>query len=214
MRTPGTPGFKPSLLLMVLATLTVACAGSTRQMISLPEVEGAPHGGTVVLFRVTVESDGKLMRAMLSPLPRWKWHYLVNVGPRSHPLDTGRTFAAGQLDSMLSRDAGWGFLTLKPGAYQIAFAAYRTKFAMPDAQSAALGFGQSNASQLEVASDVRLLYVGTFAFTCHNVERWWFYEEHECTKLEVSDEEELARQVAALSLGRFGPMQKALASTR
>ncbi|HTS55656.1 MAG TPA: hypothetical protein VMH26_20495, partial [Burkholderiales bacterium] len=185
-------------------------------MTRLPEAGGlrgaAPHG-TVVVFRVAVEEDGKPIQATLSTRPRWKWHYLVNVGPPPRPLDTGRTFAAGQLDAT-SSDAGWGFLTLPPGTYHLAFAAYRTKFAMPGAQRAALGFGQSGASQFEVPADANVLYVGTFALTCHRVDRWWFYEEHECTKLEVRDEEGLAGQVASTSLSRFGPMRTALASTR
>jgi hypothetical protein len=217
MQMPSTLGLEPSLLLIAIATLAVACAGSTGQMTSLPKAGGAARGGgasgTVVLFRVAVDDDGKPVQAMLSTLPRWKWHYLVNVGPPPQPLDTGRTFGAGQLDST-SRDAGWGFLTLPPGTYQLAFAAYRTRFAMPGAQRAALGFGQSQASRLEVPSDANLLYIGTFGFTCHKVDRWWFYEEHECTKLEVRDEAELAHQVASTSLSRFGPMQTALASTR
>ncbi len=215
MLPPSALGFRPGLLLIAIATLVVACAGSTKQMTSLPKADG-PRGvdalGTVVLFRIAVDEDGKPMQATLSTLPRWKWHYLVNVGPPPRPLDTDRTFGAGQLESTF-RDAGWGFLTLRPGTYQLAFAAYRTRFAMPGAQRAALGFGQSSASQLEVPSDAKLLYIGTFGFTCHKVHRWWHYEEHECTQVEVRDEEELARQVASLSLSRFGPMQTALAST-
>ena len=203
--------------MIALTTLTVACAGSTRQMTSLPKAGVAPRDGdggrTVVLFRVAVDEDGKPRQAMLLTLPRWKWHYLVNVGPPLQPLDTGRTFAAGQLDSV-STDAGWGFLTLTPGIYQLAFAAYRTRFTMLGAQRAALGFGQSNPSQLEVPFDASLLYIGTFGFTCQKVNRWWHYEEHECSNLEVRDEEDLARQVASTSLSPFGPMRTALASTR
>ena len=84
---------------------------------------------------------------------------------------------------------------------------------MPGAQRAALGFGQSGASQLEVPADTALLYIGTFGFSCHKADRWWGYVEHECTGLELRDEDELARQVASASLSRFGPMRTALAST-
>jgi hypothetical protein len=84
---------------------------------------------------------------------------------------------------------------------------------MPGSQRAALGFGQSGASQLEVPAAATLLYVGTFSFTCHGVDRWWVYVERECTKLEVRDERELAHQVASASLSRFGPMETALALT-
>ncbi len=207
---------RASLLFIVLVTVAMACADSVTRMTSLPREAGAQRKGdvrgAVVLFRVAVESDGQAVQATLSSIPRWRWHYLVNVGPAGHPLDPGKAFASGQLDSD-SRDAGWGFVTLPPGAYQLAFAAYRTRFALPGAQHAALGFGQSGASQLDVPADAGLLYIGTFGFACHKVDRWWGYVEHECTKLELRDEEELARQVASASLSRFGPMRTALAST-
>jgi hypothetical protein len=216
MQTPSMLGFKTSLVLIAIATLPVACAHSTRQLTTLPKEYGASGGGdpgrTVVLFRVAGDDDGTPSPATLSTLPRWKHHYLVNVGPTGHLLDSGRAFGAGQLDS-ISREAGWGFVTLPPGTYQLAFAAYRTRFAMPGAQRAALGFGQSSASQLKVPSNAGLLYVGTFGFTCHKVGLWWGYVEHECTKLELRDEQELARRVASTSLSRFGPMQLGLAST-
>ena len=210
MQTRGNFRIGASLQLVAVAALTAACAGSTKQMTSLPRT-GADAGGAVVLFRVAVDEDGKPVQAMLSTSPRWKWRYRVNVGPTSHPLDTGRTFGAGQLDAA-SIEAGWGFLTLPPGAYQLAFAAYRTRFTMHGAQRAALGFGQSQGSQLEVPADAALLYIGTFGFTCKRVNRWWAYEEHECTALEIRDEEELARQVASTSLNRFGTMRAAPAS--
>jgi hypothetical protein len=216
MQTPGMLGFRTSLVLIAIATLPVACAHSTRQLTTLPNESGATGEGdagrTVVLFRVAGDDDGTPSPATLSTLPRWKHHYLVNVGPTGHLLDSGRAFGAGQLDSA-SREAGWGFVTLPPGTYQLAFAAYRTRFAMPGAQRAPLGFGQSSASHLTVPSDANLLYIGTFGFTCHNVHHWWGYVEHECTKQELRDEQELARRVASTSLIRFGPMQLGLAST-
>ena len=199
-----------TLQLIALATLAAACA-STRQMTSLPASGGA--GDVVVLFRVAVDEDGKPMQAMLSPSPRWKWRLQVNVGPTSHPLGVGRTFTAGQLDAA-TQEAGWAFLTLPPGTHQLAFAAYRTRFAMPGAQRGILGFGQSQGADLEVGRGAGLLYVGTFSFTCQRLNRWWAYAERECTRLEIRDEEALAREVAAASLGRFGPLRSELASTR
>jgi hypothetical protein len=166
----------------------------------------------VVLFRVAVDSDAQPVQAPLSADPSWKWHFLVNVGPTGHALDTGDAFVAGHLDAQ-AMDAGWGFVTLPPGTYELAFAAYRTRFRMPGAQRAALGFGQSSASRLDLPSDADLLYVGTFGFTCHKIDRWWAYVDHECTKLEIRDDEQLARQVAAASLSRFGPLRTALASS-
>jgi hypothetical protein len=180
-------------------------------MTSLPKEGGS--GDVVVLFRVAVDEDGRSMPAMLSPSPRWNWRLQVNVGPTSHPLDTGRTFTAGQLDAA-AQEAGWGFVTLSPGAYQLAFAAYRTRFEMPGAQRGALGFGQSQGSELEVPRDAGLIYIGTFSFTCQRLNRWWAYAERECTRLEIHDEETLAREVATAALHRFGTLRTALASTR
>ena len=207
----GSRSLSTSLQLIALAILAASCATSTMQMTSLPEAGGA--GDVVVLFRVTVDEDGKSVPAMLSPSPRWKWRLQVNVGPTSRSLDTGRTFNSGQLEAT-AQEAGWGFLTLPPGAHQLAFAAYRTRFAMPGAQRGALGFGQSQGADLQVPRDAGLLYVGTFSFTCQRLNRWWAYAERECTRLEIRDEKPLAREVAAGSLGRFGTLRTELASMR
>jgi len=204
-------GLSPSLHLIALAFLVAGCAASTRQMTSLPKQGTA--GDVVVLFRVAADEDGKPVPAILTPSPRWKWRLQVNVGPTSHALSAERTFTAGQLDAT-AQEAGWAFLTLTPGAYQLAFAAYRTRFAMPGAQRGALGFGQSQGAELEVPRDAGLLYVGTFSFTCQRLNRWWGYAERECTRLEIRDEEALAREVAVASLGRFGALRTELASTR
>ena len=204
-------GLSPSLHLIALAFLVAGCAASTRQMTSLPKQGTA--GDVVVLFRVAADEDGKPVPAILTPSPRWKWRLQVNVGSTSHALNAGSTFTAGQLDAT-AQEAGWAFLTLTPGAYQLAFAAYRTRFAMPGAQRGALGFGQSQGAELEVPRDAGLLYVGTFSFTCQRLNRWWGYAERECTRLEIRDDEALAREVAVASLGRFGALRTELASTR
>lgn len=211
-----TTSLRTGLLLILMGTLAAACAHGTKEMTSLPK-EGTASGAgnahaTVVLFRVAVDSDAQPIEARLSTDPRWKWHLLINVGPTGHALDTSDAFHAGQLDAR-AMDAGWGFVTLRPGTYELAFAAHRTRFKMPGAQRAALGFGQSSASRLELPSGADLLYVGTFGFTCHKVDRWWAYVERECTQLEVRDDEQLARQVAAASLSRFGPPRTALVSS-
>ena len=201
-------------MLLLIAILAGACADSATRMTTLPTEGTQPNGdvrGTVVLFRLLASGAGDSERATLATLPRWKWHYLVQVGPTSQSLGSGRAFGAGQLDSV-PRDAGWGFLTLPPGTYRLAFAAYRTRFAMPGAQHAALGFGQSGSAHLEVPADAAIVYIGTFDFTCHKIDHWWGYVEHECVNLEIRDERDLALQVASGSLSRFGPMQTQLAS--
>jgi hypothetical protein len=215
MQTPDTLRAATNLALLLIVLFVASCADTRTRLPNVP-TEGVAQrqakSGTVVLFRVAAGDDGKPTGATLSTLPKWKRHYLVNVGPLGHPLDPGRTFGAGQLDAA-PRQAGWGVMTLPAGTYQLAFAAYRTRFAMPGAKRAALGFGQSGAFQFEVPAGTALLYVGTFDFTCHNADRWWGYVEHECTKLEVRGEQELALQVASGSLSRFGPLHTALAST-
>ena len=213
MQVPGARGVTATVCLLAAAVLAAACARSTKEITSLP-AESAPAAGkapgTVVLFRVEIDDDGKPVPAPLSMDPRWKWYFWVNVGPAGKTLDSSDPFASGLLDAA-STKAGWGFVTLPAGAYHFAFAAHRTMFAMPGAQNSALGFGQSSLSQIEVPSGAGSLYVGTFTFACHNVDRWWAYEEHECTKLEIRDEGALARGVVSASLSRFEPMQQALA---
>jgi len=209
-----TTSLRTGLLLILTGALAAACAHGSKQLTSLPKEGTASAAGnahaTVVLFRLAIDSDAQPVQASLSAAPSWKWHFLVNVGPMGHALDTGDAFVAGQLDATAT-DAGWAFVTLPPGTYELAFAAYRTRFKMPGAQRAALGFGQSSASRLDLPSGADLLYVGTFGFTCHKVDRWWAYVDRECTKLEIRDDEQLARQIAAASLRRFGPLRTVLA---
>jgi hypothetical protein len=215
MRTHGSRVIGQSLLVIAIA-LAVACADGTKKMTTLPKEGNAGSGNeaptTVVLFKVVVMEDGKPMPGVLSTVPRWKWHYRVNVGGTNQPLDLNSAFAAGQIDSNTGA-IGWGFVTLPPGTYQLAFAAFRTRFAMPGARRGALGHGQSSASRVEVPADANLLYIGTFAFDCHKADRWWGYVERECTQLQVSNEEELAQDVASTFLSRFGALQTVLAST-
>jgi len=64
-----------------------------------------------------------------------------------------------------------------------------------------------------VPADADLLYIGTFAFHCQKADRWWGYTEHECTHLQVSNEAELARDVASTYLTHLGALQTVLAST-
>jgi hypothetical protein len=215
MQTYGSLVIGRSLLVIAIA-LAAACADGTKKMTTLPKEGGAGRGNeahtTVVLFKVEVEEDGKPIPGILSTVPRWKWHYRVNVGGTNKPLDLNSAFAAGLIDSTAAA-TGWGFVTLPPGTHQLAFAAFRTRFAMPGARRGALGYGQSSASRVEVPDGVNLLYIGTFFFGCRKADRWWGYVERECTQLQVSNEEELARDVASTLLTRFGALQTVLAST-
>jgi hypothetical protein len=201
---------------LLLAPIFVAgCTGATKHMTALPMEAGAPSTAhppaTIVLFRLTVEEGGDKVAAPLSAQPRGKRYFRVGVALDEELLDSSRVLAAGQLDRA-SADAGWGFLTLPAGRYRFAYSALRTQFLMTGARDASLGRGSSTPYRLEVPSGAALLYVGTFALSCQRTERWWSYVAHECTKLEVRDEQEQARQIASTSLNRYGPIRVNLAT--
>jgi hypothetical protein len=63
-----------------------------------------------------------------------------------------------------------------------------------------------------VPSVAALLYIGTFALSCHRIDRWLGYVEHECTRLEVRGEEQQAREIAATFLRGYGPLKVDLAA--
>ena len=215
MRTRDTLGIGTCLLAIAIA-LVAACADASKKVTALPTQTAPSHANetrrTVVLFRITVDEDGKSVPGIPSTAPRWKWHYRVNIGGADKPLDSDTAFAAGQIDEATGA-AGWGFVTVLPGTYQLAFAAFRTRFAMPGARREALGYSQSSAARVDVPADADLLYIGTFAFHCQKADRWWGYTEHECTHLQVSNEAELARDVASTYLTHLGALQTVLAST-
>lgn len=204
-----------SASLMLVLIFTTACT-STKQMTSLPQdaaARVATHPpGTVVLFRLAIDEGGNAVPAPLSARSRGRWYFRVDVAPDQEPVDGGRILVAGQLDRV-SSDGGWGFLTLPTGSYRLAYSALRTKFSMAGAQDTILGRGRSTPYRVEVPTGASLLYIGTFALSCHRIDRWFGYTEHECTKLEVRGEEQQAGQIASTLLGRFEPMQVDLAAT-
>jgi hypothetical protein len=215
MRTHHTLAIGTCLLAIAIA-LVAACADGSKKVTTLPtQTDPSRTNETrraVALFRIAVDEDGQSVPGIPSTAPRWKWHYRVNIGGADKPLDSDTAFAAGQIDAATGT-AGWGFVTVPPGTYQLAFAAFRTRFAMPGARRESLGYGQSSAARVDVPADADLLYIGTFAFQCHKADRWWGYTEHECTHLLVSNEEELARDVASTHLNHVGPLRTVLAST-
>ena len=200
-------------MLMAAAILSGACAHTTKQMTMLPPASNAAAAnatGTVVLFRVAADYQGQFVPAPLSTRPVGKRYFMVNVADTQKPIDVGDAFPAGQLDST-HIEAGWGFVTLTPGTYRFALVARRTSFTMPGSTSTRLGSGQSGPTRIEVPSDVKLVYIGTFGLTCNAVDRWAAYVEQTCAGLEIRDDKELANQVASAALSRFGPMRTVLA---
>ena len=201
---------------LLLAPIFVGgCTGATKQMTTVPKEAGAPGTAhppaTIVLFRLTVEEGGDRVAAPLSAQPRGKRYFRVGVATDEEHLDSGHVLAAGQIDRV-SAEAGWGFLTLPAGSYRFAYSGLRTKFSMAGAHDTILGRGRSTPYRLEVPTGATVLYVGTFALSCHPIDRWWSYVAHECTKLEVHGEEEQARQIASTSLDRYGPLRVDLAT--
>lgn len=203
-----------SASLMLVLIFTTACTG-TKQMTSLPQdaaAQVATHPpGTVVLFRLAIDEGAYTVPAPLSAQPRGRWYFRVEVASDQEPLDGGRLLVAGQLDWNTS-NGGWGFLTLPSGNYRLAYSALRTKFSMAGAQDTMLGRGSSTPYRVEVPTGASLLYIGTFALSCHRIDRWFGYTEHECTTLEVRSEEQQAGQIASSLLSRFGAMKVDLAA--
>jgi len=215
MRTHHTRAIGTCSLAIAIA-LVAACADGSKKVTTLPTGTAPSRANetrrVVALFRIAVDEDGKSVPGIPATLPRWKWHYRVNIGGADKPLDSDTAFAAGQIDAATAT-AGWGFVTVPPGTYQLAFTAFRTRFAMPGARRESLGYGQSSVARVDVPADADLLYIGTLAFHCHKADRWWGYTEHECTHLRVNNEEDLARDVASVYLNHLGRLQTVLAST-
>jgi hypothetical protein len=204
-----------SASLLLASVFAVACTTAARQMTTLPKEAASPGTPpppeTVVLFRLAVDEGGDVMPAPLSAQLRGRWHFQVDVAADEGALASGRILAAGQLDRA-STDSGWGFLTLPAGRYRFAYSALRTKFSMTGAHDTILGHGRSTPYRLDVPSGAALLYIGTFALSCHRIDRWLGYVEHECTRLEVRGEEQQARELAATSLRGYGPIKVDLAA--
>jgi hypothetical protein len=206
------------LALALIAVLSAGCAEQgTRQMVIKPKPGTSEGGGAaerrVVLFRAEVEVDGEPMEEPWSL--QWSGLRLFTiVAPKDARLTYRHSFLPGRPDAA-SSDAGWGFLALPPGAYQVAFEGTAMRFAMAGAQdfsSEAVPVARSPPSAFVVPPDANLIYIGTFSFTCHEPRSRPDALKIECTVLEVRDEAELARQIAQTALSKYGPMQEALAS--
>jgi hypothetical protein len=176
------------------------------------EVGGAAER-RVVLFRAVVDVDGEPMEEP------WSLHFsglglFTVVGPKDTSLTRRRSFLPGRPDSSAS-DAGWGFLALPPGAYQLVFEGTAIRFAMAGAQffsSEAVPIGRSPPSGFVVPPDASLIYIGTFSFSCRKPTSRPDALKLECTTLEIRDEAKLARQIAQTSLSQYGSVQEAPAS--
>ncbi len=118
MHTHNTTG----LALALIAVLSAGCADQgTKQMVIKPKLGTSEGAGAaerrVVLFRAEVDVGGE-------PLEEpWSLHLdglrlFTIVAPKDARLISRHSFLPGRPDSA-SSDAGWGFLALPPGAYQL-----------------------------------------------------------------------------------------------
>jgi hypothetical protein len=214
MHTHTTTG----LALALIALLSAGCADQgTKQMVIKPKLGTSEAAGAaerrVVLFRAEVDVGGEPMEEP------WSLHLdglrlFTIVAPKDARLTSRHSFLPGRPDSA-SSDAGWGFLALPPGAYQLAFEGTAMRFVMDGAQdfsSEAVPVGRSPASTFVVPPDAASIYIGTFSFTCHEPSSRPDALKIECTALGIRNDAELARQIAQTALSKYGPMQEALAS--
>ena len=206
------------LILVLLAALSSGCADqNVKQMVAKPKPDATAAGGAperrVVLFRAVVDVEGAPMEEP------WSFHFsglglFTVVGPKDASLTARHSFLPGRPDVAAS-DAGWAFVALPPGAYQLAFEGTAIRFAMAGAQyfgSEAVPIGRSPPSSFVVPSDAGLIYIGTFNFACHEPTSRPDALKLECTTLEIRDEAQEARKIAQTSLSQYGPIQEALAS--
>lgn len=201
---------------MVVA-LSAGCADpGVKEMVAKPKPftgEGASSAERrVVLFRAVVEIDGKPMEEP------WSLHFsglglFTVVGPKDASRTSRRSFLPGRPDAVAS-DAGWAFLALPPGTYELLFEGTAIRFALAGAQdvsSEAVPIGRSPPATFVVPPDAGLIYIGTFSFTCHEPTSHPEALKAECTAFEIRDEAPDARKIAQTSLGKYEPMQEMLA---
>ncbi|PWT75901.1 MAG: hypothetical protein C5B46_02055 [Proteobacteria bacterium] len=198
-----------ALTLFILA----GCASVGKKMSTLPTATSNTSHPTeaVVLFRMVADEDGIGVPAPLTPSPRGKWSFRTEVASEQGSSSGYRTVIAGRLDPA-SANAGWGFLTLPPGNYRFAYSALRTKFSMADAVQSMLGRGRSTPYRVEIPPGASVLYIGTFGVSCQRAGKWFGYTLHECTSIEVRNEDEAARNITSAQLAGFAPMQVDLAA--
>jgi len=205
---------RTGLALVLMAALSAGCADRGAVQMTTRPTPGASQGAgagerKVVLFRAVVDVDGKPMDEP------WSLHLsglrlFTVAGPADAQLGSRHSFLPGRPGATAS-DAGWAFLALPPGAYQLVFEGMAMRFSMAGSQyigSEAVPIARSPPSAFVVAPDAGLFYIGTFSFTCHEATSTPDGLKLECTNLSIRDEPQLARRVAQASLGEYGPMQE------
>jgi len=167
---------------------------------------------SLVMLRVAMELDAEPVDAPFSAFRSMS--LLTSVVPDGVTLTPGRGFVPGGFN-LESHRAGWAFLALPAGRYQLAFEGVSVRFDMAGADltiTAGAPIGLSTAATIVVPPDTRLIYIGTFALACHKLSGKRGGPEAACATLEIHDESELAQQIARRNLSQYGPALKVLAS--
>lgn len=199
------------LALALVAVLAAGCAQQrTAPMTSRPPVAAANASGErkVVLFRAVLDVDGTQMDEP------WSLHLsgmrlFTVVSPADASLASQDSFLPGQLGATAA-GAGWAFVALPAGAYQLQFEGSAIRFAMAGSQynsTDGVAVGRSPPSVFVLPADGSLFYIGTFSFGCQHLTRGMDPVRLECARLTINDETQLAQQVAGAALNEYGPMQ-------
>lgn len=199
------------LALALVAALGAGCAQQRpAPMTSRPPA--APANGIserkVVLFRAVLNVDGTQMDEP------WSLHLsgmrlFTVVGPADARLASQDSFLPGQLGATAA-GAGWAFVALPAGAYQLQFEGTAIRFAMAGSRynsTDGVAVGRSPPSVFVLPADGSLFYIGTFSFACQHLTRGMDPERLECASLTINDETQLAQQIARGALDEYGPMQ-------
>jgi hypothetical protein len=211
-----SPARRSAWALALGVALSAGCADQGADLLTKRPPPGAAEGTAapqrkVVLFRVAVEADGVPLDAP------WTVHWsglrlFVVVGPANARLGSLTAVEPGPLDAA-SSDNGWGFVTLPPGGYQLAFEGTAIRFNMPGSHftpsDMAMPVGRSPPTVFAVPPDAQLFYIGTFRFSCERVIDRSESLRLECAHLEIRNEIEPAREVANRSLADYGPPAEA-----
>jgi hypothetical protein len=210
-----TIGRRTGWVLGLALAFSGGCADQGLEQLAKRPASGAAEGAgaaqrKVVLFRVALDAGGKSMDAP------WSLHLtglrlFAVVGPADAGLSARNSFEPGWPDAV-SSDNGWAFVALPPGAYQLAIEGTAMRFTMAGSQyvasDALMPIARSPPVRFIVPPDPGLFYIGTFNFTCERVMSNAESLRLECRNLEISNEAELARQVAQKSFGEYGAMRE------
>jgi len=158
--------------LIMTVVFTTSCAErGTKEMVAMPATRQTDRTvselRSLVMLRVAMELDAEPVDAPFSAFRSMS--LLTSVVPDGVTLTPGRGFVPGGFN-LESHRAGWAFLALPAGRYQLAFEGVSVRFDMAGADltiTAGAPIGLSTAATIVVPPDTRLIYIGTFALACH-----------------------------------------------